>query len=75
MKKFGFLAFVGLLFLASFVQAEDTPTEDELQPDTVEDDLGAAREGELKNTTLRLVQKIMYISQEWMRIHSKIASW
>jgi len=45
MKKFGFLALVGLLFLASFVQAEDTPTEDELQPDTVEDDLGAAREG------------------------------
>jgi heat shock protein beta len=45
MKKFGFLALFGLLFLASFVQAEDTPTEDELQPDTVEDDLGAAREG------------------------------
>jgi len=45
MKKFGFLALIGLLFLASFVQAEDTPTEDELQPDTVEDDLGAAREG------------------------------
>ena len=51
MKKFGLLALVGLLFLASFVQAEDTPTEDELQPDTVEDDLGAAREGELKCTT------------------------
>ena len=47
MKKFGFLALVGLLFLASFAQAQDTPTEDELQPDTVEDDLGAAREGEL----------------------------
>ena len=46
MKKFGFLALIGLLFLASFAQAEDTPTEDELQPDTVEDDLGAAREGE-----------------------------
>jgi len=45
MKKFGFLALVGLLFLASFAQAQDTPTEDELQPDTVEDDLGAAREG------------------------------
>jgi heat shock protein beta len=45
MKKFGFLALIGLLFLASFAQAEDTPTEDELQPDTVEDDLGAAREG------------------------------
>ena len=46
MKKFGFLALIGLLFLASFAQAQDTPTEDELQPDTVEDDLGAAREGE-----------------------------
>jgi len=45
MKKFGFLALIGLLFLASFAQAQDTPTEDELQPDTVEDDLGAAREG------------------------------
>ena len=49
MKKFGFLALIGLLFLASFAQAQDTPTEDELQPDTVEDDLGAAREGELFN--------------------------
>ena len=47
MKKFGFLALIGVLFLASFAQAQDTPTEDELQPDTVEDDLGAAREGEL----------------------------
>ena len=51
MKKFGFLALIGLLFLASFAQAQDTPTEDELQPDTVEDDLGAAREGELFNLT------------------------
>ena len=47
MKKFGFLALIGLLFLASFAQAQDTPTEDELQPDTVEEDLGAAREGGL----------------------------
>ena len=46
MKRFGLLALIGLLFLASFAQAEETPTEDELQPDTVDDDLGAAREGE-----------------------------
>jgi len=45
MKRFGLLALIGLLFLASFAQAEETPTEDELQPDTVDDDLGAAREG------------------------------
>merc|ERR1712223_618907 len=34
----------GLLALSSFVRAEN-PTEDELQPDTVDEDLGAAREG------------------------------
>ena len=34
----------GLLALSRYVRAEN-PTEDELQPDTVDDDLGAAREG------------------------------
>ena len=43
MKKVAWVIF-GLLALSSFVRAEN-PTEDELQPDTVDDDLGAAREG------------------------------
>ena len=43
MKKVAWVIF-GLLALSSFVRAEN-PTEDELQPDTVEEDLGAAREG------------------------------
>ena len=43
MKKVAWVIF-GLLALSSFVQAEN-PTEDELQPDTVDEDLGAAREG------------------------------
>ena len=43
MKKVAWVIF-GLLALSSFVRAEN-PTEDELQPDTVDEDLGAAREG------------------------------
>ena len=43
MKKVAWVIF-GLLALSSFVRA-DNPTEDELQPDTVDDDLGASREG------------------------------
>lgn len=43
MKKLAFVAFLGLLFLVNSVQAD--PTEDELQPDTVDEDLGASREG------------------------------
>ena len=43
MKKVALVIF-GLLALSSFVRAEN-PTEDELQPDTVDEDLGAAREG------------------------------
>ena len=43
MNKVAWVIF-GLLALSSFVRAEN-PTEDELQPDTVEDDLGSAREG------------------------------
>merc|ERR1711936_1475197 len=43
MKNLAFLAF-GLLLLTSLCMA-DNPTEDELQPDTVDEDLGAPREG------------------------------
>merc|ERR1712214_133107 len=43
MKKVAWVI-LGLLALSSFVRAEN-PTEDELQPDTVDEDLGAAREG------------------------------
>merc|ERR1712038_994971 len=43
MKNIAFLAF-GLLLLTSLCMA-DNPTEDELQPDTVDEDLGAPKEG------------------------------
>ena len=43
MNKVAWVIF-GLLALSSFVRAEN-PTEDELQPDTVEADLGSSREG------------------------------
>jgi len=43
MKNWAYLAF-GLLLLSSLCMAEN-PSEDELQPDTVDEDLGASREG------------------------------
>ena len=44
MKRWAILA-IGLMLLASGIDAEEPPTEDELQPETVQDDLGAGREG------------------------------
>ncbi len=44
MKKVALLAIFGLLCMAQLAKAQE-PTEDELQPDTAEDNLGASREG------------------------------
>ena len=45
MKKGFILASLGIILILSHSAVAENPSEDEIQPDTIEDDLGASREG------------------------------